>query len=560
MALNGPWPLFLPFAVACGSQGGFPEAGPRDEGGQDGAGLSTIDGAADAGVLSECDNALAARSSVGCEYLVRSPESYSTLEWFCTIVALANDSNQPATATVTFRGKTEDISTHARLPQGAGRSVAYVDLPNGAIPPHAVAVLTLAKGWRDGPMLNRAQCPSDPVVIVDKALAPIGALGESFDIVSSRPLAAHALTADLKVFWGIVTPLRAVGSWSASFLDIGIGSPGRPAYQHFYQTEPSWTSVVATTNDTHVMLPSSNGGYSVTLNRGQVLTVNQDDRFVGLRIGANHPIGGWAGGFTYVPYVLSCDNDSCATDYGFVQAQIAPPWAWGNEYAAVRPRDRYVGLPEVFEWRLVGAVDGTAFHYSPSPPNGAPVGLQKGELASFFAADPFVVASQDEQHPFFAEGVMTGSYYTGKNEIDRRGGPAVAPLVSARDFASSYTFLAPSMYPETDLVVVRAPEGGAFEDVDLDCAGTLDGWAALGAYQYTRVALSRDNFLPQSYPGGTCDNGVHRITSKGRFGATLWGWGSHVTHLVDNLYTEGVGYAFTLVGPTRTPTNPIELP
>jgi hypothetical protein len=218
-----------------------------------------------------------------------------------------------------------------------------------------------------------------------------------------------------------------------------------------------------------------------------------------------------------------------------------------------------VGTPEVFAWRLVGARDGTALKYDPAPPIGAPTSLNEGQLATFFGATPFVVTSQDELHPFYAAGVMTGSYYIGQTDTDRRGGPAISQLVAVRDFAASYTFLAPSQYPETDLVVVRTASGGGFEDVFLDCAGRLGGWVSLGSHEYTRIALSKGNFEPQTYGNDTCDNGVHRITSKGRFGATLWGWGSAVTNLA-HYYSESIGYAFTLVGPTRAPSRPIGPP
>jgi hypothetical protein len=177
---------------------------------------------------------------------------------------------------------------------------------------------------------------------------------------------------------------------------------------------------------------------------------------------------------------------------------------------------------------------------------------------TFFSGKAFVVRSQDDVHPFYVTNAMTGSYYTGKMEYDRRGNPIATSLVPSRDFASSYTFFAPSLYPETDLVIVRAQQSGTFADVSLDCAGNLDGWTPLGSYEYAHVALSRGNFEPQQYAGGTCDNGVHHIVSAKPFSATLWGWGSAVTSPDPN--TQYVGYAFTLVGPTRTPANPIEPP
>ena len=44
-------------------------------------------------------------------------------------------------------------------------------------------------------------------------------------------------------------------------------------------------------------------------------------------------------------------------------------------------------------------------------------------------------------------------------------------------------------------------------------------------YEYTRVDLVHGNFEPQ----GGCDNGRHEMTSRGRFGVTIWGWGTKTT-------------------------------
>lgn len=60
------------------------------------------------------------------------------------------------------------------------------------------------------------------------------------------------------------------------------------------------------------------------------------------------------------------------------------------------------------------------------------------------------------------------------------------------------------------------------KDVNLDCAGTLTGWAPLGPYEYTRVDMVTGNF--QSVNG--CSNGRHEISSEAPFGVTVWGWGS----------------------------------
>ena len=66
-----------------------------------------------------------------------------------------------------------------------------------------------------------------------------------------------------------------------------------------------------------------------------------------------------------------------------------------------------------------------------------------------------------------------------------------------------------------------------------------------GKYEYTRVDLVRGNFEKQ----GACDNGRHRMTSVGRFGLTIWGWGSSATGGSffgggAGFFTQAVSYAY----------------
>ena len=64
-----------------------------------------------------------------------------------------------------------------------------------------------------------------------------------------------------------------------------------------------------------------------------------------------------------------------------------------------------------------------------------------------------------------------------------------------------------------------------FDDVTLDCAGTLTGWQTVGDYEWTRIDLMRHDFVPQ----GNCSTGPHEMKSEGLFGLWVWGWGSPET-------------------------------
>jgi hypothetical protein len=212
--------------------------------------------------------------------------------------------------------------------------------------------------------------------------------------------------------------------------------------------------------------------------------------------------------------------------------QMLPPVrALGSEYVAVRYRSRSPSpspTPESVPWRIVGVVDGTQLTYEPAAPAGAPTAIAAQQLAEFWDPGPFVVHSQDAQHPFYL-----ASYMTGGEPFDGTGDPEFVNVVPPAQYLPRYTFFTDPTYPETNLVIVRArdPQTGQMPDVQLDCAGTLGGWTAVGTagtYEMTRVDLSTGNFQGV----GGCNNGVHVISStatSGGIGVTVWGWGNDIT-------------------------------
>jgi hypothetical protein len=200
--------------------------------------------------------------------------------------------------------------------------------------------------------------------------------------------------------------------------------------------------------------------------------------------------------------------------------------ALGHEYVGVRYRNRVDNAgDETPPWRIVGAVAGTQLTWEPSAPPLAPTTLGQGSSAIFRAAGPFVVRSQDAAHPFYMAAFMTGG-----QDFEDRGDAEFVNLIPAQQYVTSYVFFTDPTYPETDLVLVRQkdPKSGQLADVTLDCAGVVGGWqpaGTSGTFEYTRVDLVRDDFVPQ----GGCDNGRHTIASAGTFGLTVWGWGSEAT-------------------------------
>jgi hypothetical protein len=228
--------------------------------------------------------------------------------------------------------------------------------------------------------------------------------------------------------------------------------------------------------------------------------------------------------------------------------QIPPVKALGSEYAGVRYRNRTAAQnDETPPWRVVGAVDGTQLTWTPSQPPGAPATINLGDVVEFNAAGPFVVASQDEDHPFYIAQHMTGG-----DQFGGEGDPEWVNIIPIAQYLDNYVFFTDPTYSETSLVVTRrkSTQTNDFVDVTLDCAGVLTGWQPLGEYEYTRIDLVTGDF----FDVGGCSNGRHLIESDAPFGVTVWGWGGYSL-----FFTQYVSYAYP-AGASVQPINEVVIP
>jgi hypothetical protein len=284
-----------------------------------------------------------------------------------------------------------------------------------------------------------------------------------------------------------------------------------------------------------------------SLQAGEFLQITQPSDLTGTLIQATSPVGVFgAHACMEVPYnQADCDS---------AQQQLPPIKAMGSEYVGVRYRGRSGGLDagsqdESVPWRLVGAVDGTNLTWLPSAPPGAPSNpLNLGDVKEFSSPGPFVVQSQDSDHPFYLGAYMTGGGATpdGGLGFGGAGDPDWVNVITPAQYLDHYVLFTDQTYPETNLVLVRTPSklDGGFGEVTLYCAGdagpqVLSGWQSIGGYEYTRVDLSTGNFMPVA----GCTNGRQELTSPLPFGVTVWGWGNtQQTKYVSYAYPAGAGF------------------
>jgi hypothetical protein len=144
---------------------------------------------------------------------------------------------------------------------------------------------------------------------------------------------------------------------------------------------------------------------------------------------------------------------------------------------------------------------------------------------------------------------MSGSQWGQIQGVFDNGDSDTVISVPVQQYLREYVFFADPTYPETNLVVVRAPDkNGNFQDVDLDCAGKLSGWQKVGNYEWTRIDLITGNFQGV----GACSTGRHVMKSASTFGLWVWGWGTDLT----DTFTANVSYGYP-GGMNVTPINDV---
>lgn len=503
------------------------------------------------------------RSSAGCEYFVVPPDVILDGAGACFAAFITNTWTEPVDVAVDYGGSTLDVTKFAYIPSGMGRQTKYTPLTSGKIPPGEVAILFLNRKPGALPFGLDTNCPAGVTpAIADKDAATHGTgFGKAFHITTSAAVAAY----DIFPYGGgasamtSATLLLPVTSWDTNYIAVdayGNGPMAQPFVQIVGQQDGTQVTISAAADIAGgggVSAAKKNTPTTYTVNRGQVLQLTQDASLTGSVVQTSVPVGLWGG-------KSSLSITSCCADTG--HQQIPPVRALGSEYVGVRYRNRYDGKEETPPWRVVGAVDGTQLTWTPSTPPGAPTAVNLGQVVEFKAAGPFVVKSQDAQHPFYVSAHMTGAGEFDPDQKDGRGDPEFVNVIPTGEYLSSYVFFTDPTYPETNLVLVRAKKDGKFADVNLDCAGKLQGWTALGDYEWTRFDLVRHNFAPQ----GGCNNGRHEIKSDAPFGLTVWGWGSAETgpqplpgQPSTSFYSQYVSYAYP-GGANVQPINTVVIP
>ncbi len=501
--------------------------------------------------INACQAAVDNKNSVGCEYYATDLASDDGAT-VCYAVFVANTWNTAAHVTVEYNGASLPVQSFALTPVGSGKTLTYnaFNATNG-IQPNDVVILFLG-----GSMGGAPSCSVTGITATAEgtnAMMTATGIGNSFHITTDVPVVSYQISpyGSGTVAVTGASLLIPVSAWDTNY--VAMTASADTTYDG-----PEINIVAATDNTQVTLLPkvALTGGGSIpsgaantqvkfTLMKGQQANIEQNADLTGSVIQTSAPVGVMAG--------TPCQRTPTGTSYCDHGEQMIPPIrALGSEYVGVMYRSR-TGEPAI--WRMVGAVDGTTLTYS-SAITGAPTTLNQGDLAEFITATPFVVSSQDDKHPFLFVEYMSGSQWTQMKDLTGYGDPDLQIVIPPAQYLSHYVFMTDPTYPETNLVVIRAPDANNnFQDVTLDCAGTLpqtnQTWTTIGKYQWTRVDLQTGDFENV----GNCSNGRHEMSSNAPFGLGVWGWGTPKT----TSFTSNVSYSYP-GGMNVQPINTVVVP
>jgi hypothetical protein len=516
-----------------------------------------------ASCVNPCRDTLGQNTSNGCEFYAVDMDVTDDSLGACYAVFVVNQwqTGQPAKLAVDLAGVTLPIEQFARIPTGTGTNIVYSPFVESlGLAENQVAILFLSRDPTAAPAdagptapSVLANCPPGviPAVVSDAAIHGTG-VGTAFHILSNVPIVAYQMLpyggGHARVTGA--TLLLPTNVWGTNYVAANAYSfPSIIASELGEGRAGPTMAILAQEDGTHVTirpvapilagggLQGTEAGTPITyaIDKGQYLQFTQQAELTGSAIQSDLPVA-VIGGSTLMD-VPASDSQRADT----AEQMLPPVSALGSEYVGVRYRSRDPSINESTPWRIVGAVDGTVLTYDPTPPPGAPLGINHGEFAEFDDPGPWVVRSQDSNHPFYIAQYMTAGANTAAatdTSVYGAGDPEFVNVIAPQQYLPRYTFFTDPTYPETNLVVVAAkdPVTNQFPSVDLDCAGTLAGWqpvGLLGKYQFTRIDLSTGNYQGQN----GCNNGVHTIqaslpgslSANGAIGVTIWGWGSAAT-------------------------------
>ncbi|MEJ7733246.1 MAG: IgGFc-binding protein [Polyangiaceae bacterium] len=470
-----------------------------------------------------CEAAAASKGNVGCDFTTSTPHFYVGITPPCFAVFVANNWGKDAKLTISRAGSSYDVTQFGRIATADPNVAAWQPVPAAGVPPGEVAVLFLS---HDPTSVNNQPltCPVAPAIVGSggTAVASTGR-GQAWRLTSDVPVSMY----DMLPYGGADSYLPSAelllptSAWGTNFIAVlpkdSAGPPWGHIVAHQDNTKVDIVPTVPLAAGSGVDPAPQNVKTTFTLAAGEYIQWQLTTEMTGSIIQSDKPIA-FVGGNGYICYTSATSSGGGCDS---AHQMIPPISAMGSEYVAPPYPTRRLDLTqESIPYRIVGTVDGTTLTYDPAIPN-APAVIGLGQRVDFEANVPFVVTSQDKDHPFYVGQLMTGCFVTGGNVSPCLGDEEYVNILPPAQFLSKYVFFTDPTYQTTNLSITRLKTAKGFSEVNVECLGNVTGWQPIGSsgeYEITWVDLVKFNVNV-----GACSNGPQVATSDGPFGIMVWG-------------------------------------
>lgn len=466
----------------------------------------------------------------------------------CFAVFIANNWPRPVQINVTYAGQSLPVTQFARIPSTNPNPASWESVPATGLPQDQVAVLFMSS---DPSSQNGGMSLVCPVPAANPWATAVHGTGkgQAWHITTDAPVSAY----DIHPYGGAASFLPSAemllptSAWGTNYVAVVpklgemLNPPSGPG--------PQYGTIVAKENNTtvtvlpRVALPGGNGVAAAPANQPTQFTLQQHEfiqwepsqEMSGTIISSDKPVA-FTGGNGYLCLKgMSSKGGGCDSGH---QA-IPPVAALGYRYVGIPYTTRRADLqPESIIYRIVGAVAGTSLTFDPPVP-GAPTTLDVGQMVDFEATGPFVVSSQDEDHPFYLGQMMTGCFVHGGSrpginpaslsaEYNCLGDEEYVNILPPAQFLSRYIFFTDPTYGTTNLVLTRVKTPSGFKEVSVGCSGVVSGWQPVGSsgeFEIANVDLVRS-----AHGVAGCTNGPQSAQSDGPFGLMVWGLDSFASY------------------------------
>jgi hypothetical protein len=473
--------------------------------------------------VAACDAAAASKGTIGCNYVVSTPNFYPSILPPCFAIFVANGWGKAAQLKVTRGAQSYDVTRFGRIPVNGQPEASWPRLPATGLPPGEVAVLFMSSD-PNSQNITPMRCPVEAALGTGTAVAQNGK-GQGWRVTSDVPLTAYDIMpyGGASSFLPSAQLLLPTTAWGKNYVAM---LPPRG----FRQNGPFWGHMVAAEDNTTIeLLPSVNlaGGGGVaaaranvkstyTLNAGEYIQFEEGTVDMSGSIMQSDKPMLFMGGNSYICYQSATSSGGgCDSAH-----QNTPPVsALGSDYVAAPWKTRRgANQPESVGYRIMAPVAGTTLTFDP-PVAGAPATLAAGQLAEFQATTAFRVKSQDAAHPFHLAQIMSGCMVSGGN--GELGDEEFVNVVPPAQFLQKYVFFTDPSYGTTTLAVTRLKTASGFKDVNIKCLGNVTGFTPVGSSGEVEVATV--DLVRDRRGLGTCANGSQTAESEGPFGITVWG-------------------------------------